>query len=193
LELGVELVGQFRLRPKQVNDQIESSKILGDRANSPSNQTSWRSHAGETYLFPGRHLSHHWKHLHPNSADRILREAFEPIGIEGVSTHSFRRTARSRAMSNAGIPLRIIQEISGHSNSNNCSAKKEVKPNQVKGAIASLSMLSYRGIAIFPDQRLASGQLSTPTARDLSLPSQAPTISHSCALNSAFACSIVLA
>jgi site-specific recombinase XerD len=45
-----------------------------------------------------------------------LREAFERAGIEGASTHSFRRTARSRAMSNAGIPLRIIQEISGHSN-----------------------------------------------------------------------------
>jgi GT2 family glycosyltransferase len=40
LELGVELVGQFRLRPKQVNDQIESSKILGDRANSPSSQST---------------------------------------------------------------------------------------------------------------------------------------------------------
>ena len=78
--------------------------------------TSWRSHAGFTYLFPGRHPNHHWKHLHPNSADRILREAFERAGIEGASTHSFRRTARSRAMSNAGIPLRIIQEISGHSN-----------------------------------------------------------------------------
>ncbi len=56
--------------------------------------TSWRSHAGETYLFPGRHPNHHWKNLHPNSADRILREAFEPASIEGASTHSFRRTAR---------------------------------------------------------------------------------------------------
>jgi integrase/recombinase XerD len=55
--------------------------------------TSWRSHAGGTYLFPGRHPSHHWKHLHTNSADQILREAFERIGIEGASTHSFRRTA----------------------------------------------------------------------------------------------------
>jgi integrase/recombinase XerD len=78
--------------------------------------TSWRSHVGFTYLFPGRHPSHHWKHLHTNSADQILREAFSRTGIEGAFTHSFRRTARSRAMSNAGIPLRIIQEISGHSN-----------------------------------------------------------------------------
>jgi integrase/recombinase XerD len=28
--------------------------------------TSWRSHAGQTYLFPGRHPNHHWKHLHPD-------------------------------------------------------------------------------------------------------------------------------
>ena len=28
--------------------------------------TSWRPHAGQTYLFPGRHPSHHWKHLHTN-------------------------------------------------------------------------------------------------------------------------------
>ncbi|MEG4442067.1 site-specific integrase [Microcoleus sp. AT9_B5] len=55
--------------------------------------TSWRSHVGEIYLFPGRHPNHHWKHLHTNSADQILREAFERIGIEGASTHSFRRTA----------------------------------------------------------------------------------------------------
>jgi integrase/recombinase XerD len=67
--------------------------------------TSWRSHAGETYLFPGRHPNHHWKNLHPNSADRILREAFEPIGIEGVSTHSFRRTARKASDEQRGYPI----------------------------------------------------------------------------------------
>jgi integrase len=53
--------------------------------------------------------------LHTNSADQILREAFELAGIEEASTHSFRRTTLTQ-MSNAGIPLRIIQEISGHSN-----------------------------------------------------------------------------
>ena len=91
--------------------------------------TSWRSHVGQTYLFPGRHPSHHWKHLHTNSADQILREAFERIGIEGASTHSFRRTALTQ-MSNAGIPLRIIQEISGHNNLEQLQHYLEVKPDQ---------------------------------------------------------------
>ncbi len=42
------------------------------------------------YLFPGR-----WGrgHICPESADAILRAAFNRLGIEGASTHSFRRTA----------------------------------------------------------------------------------------------------
>ncbi|MBW4600881.1 MAG: tyrosine-type recombinase/integrase [Calothrix sp. FI2-JRJ7] len=44
----------------------------------------------------------------------MLRQAISRIGVEGVSTHSFRRTALTQ-MSSAGIPLRHIQEISGHS------------------------------------------------------------------------------
>jgi integrase/recombinase XerD len=37
--------------------------------------TSWRLHAGTTYLFPGRHRCHHWKHIHEDSALAILSEA----------------------------------------------------------------------------------------------------------------------
>ena len=111
--------------------------------------TSWKPNAGQTYLFPGRHPCRHWKHLHPDSADKILREAFSRAGIEGASTHSFRRTALTQ-MSNAGIPLRIIQEISGHNNLEQLQHYLEVKPDQVRGAIASLSMLSYTGKGTYP-------------------------------------------
>jgi integrase/recombinase XerD len=62
------------------------------------------------YLFPGRHGLHH---INSDSAARILREAFARVEIEGGSTHSFRRTGLTQ-LSNAGIPLRVIQEISGH-------------------------------------------------------------------------------
>ncbi len=48
-------------------------------------------------------------------------------------------------MSNAGIPLRVIQEISGHRNLEQLQRYLEVRPEQVRGAIASLSMLSYTG------------------------------------------------
>ena len=70
-----------------------------------------------------------------------MREACLSVDIEGVSTHSFRRTALTM-MSNAGIPLRIIQEISGHRSLEELQKYLEIKPEQVRGAISSLSMLS---------------------------------------------------
>ncbi len=93
------------------------------------------------FLFPGRHGR---GHIHPDSAARILREACSKVGIEGASTHSFRRTALTQ-MSNAGIPLRVIQEVSGHRNLDELQKYLEVQPEQVKGAVSSLSMLSYAG------------------------------------------------
>jgi len=93
--------------------------------------------AGE-YLFPGQNGR---PHLHADSASWLLRQACHRIGLEGVSTHSFRRTALTQ-LSNAGIPMRIIQEISGHRTLDELYKYLEVRPDQVRGAISSLSMLS---------------------------------------------------
>ena len=93
------------------------------------------------FLFPGRHGR---GHINPESASRILRETCESIGFEGVSTHSFRRTALTQ-MSNAGIPLRIIQEVSGHRNLEELQKYLEVMPSQVLGAVSALSMLGHVG------------------------------------------------
>lgn len=67
-------------------------------------------HSDRPYLFPGR-----WGrgHICPESADAILRAAFQRLQIEGASTHSFRRTAITW-MHNARVPIRHIQSISGH-------------------------------------------------------------------------------
>jgi integrase/recombinase XerD len=45
-------------------------------------------------------------------------------------------------MSNAGIPLRVIQEISGHRNLEQLQKYLEVSDSQVLGAAATLAMLS---------------------------------------------------
>lgn len=89
------------------------------------------------YLLPGRR---HNTHIHPDHACLILRRACLRVGLDGVSSHSFRRTALTQ-MSDAGIPLRIIQEISGHRNLEQLQRYLEVRPEQVRGAIASLSLL----------------------------------------------------
>jgi integrase/recombinase XerD len=93
--------------------------------------------AGKLYLFPGRHRL---GHINPRSADAILREACEQVGLEGVSTHSFRRTALT-LMSSAGVPLRMIQEISGHRSLQALQKYLEVSEQQMEGAISALSFV----------------------------------------------------
>ena len=110
------------------------------------------------FYFPGTGST---GHLHSDSASRILRRACNKVGVQGVSTHSFRRTALT-LMSNEGIPLRIIQEISGHRSLEELQKYLEVKPEQVLGAVSALSMLSPVGKSGFPDTtpnlQLQSGQ-----------------------------------
>ncbi|PSB27651.1 tyrosine-type recombinase/integrase [Chlorogloea sp. CCALA 695] len=99
------------------------------------------------FLFPGRHGK---GHINPDSAARILRSACLKVGIDGASTHSFRRTALTM-MSDSGIPLRVIQEVSGHRTLDELQKYLEVRPEQVRGAIASLSMLSHVGKPSYDD------------------------------------------
>jgi integrase/recombinase XerD len=90
------------------------------------------------FLFPASLTT---GHIRPDTASRILRKAFDRIGIEGASTHSFRRTALTQ-MSNNGVPLRIIQEVSGHQSLDILEKYLEVRPDQVLGAISGLSILT---------------------------------------------------
>ena len=83
-------------------------------------------------------------HLNSDYAAQILKSACAKVGIIGVSTHSFRRTALTQ-MSDAGIPLRVIQEISGHRTLDELQKYLEVSEAQVRGAVSSLSMLSHLG------------------------------------------------
>lgn len=91
------------------------------------------------YLFPGQFGRR--EYLNPESVSWIFREACKRADIEGASTHSFRRTALTH-MSNQLIPLRVIQEVSGHRTLDELYKYLEVSPEQVRGAVASLSMLS---------------------------------------------------
>ncbi len=84
-------------------------------------------------LFPG--MRGVTQHLTRSSADKILRDACDHVGLEGVSTHSFRRTALTM-MSSAGIPLRVIQEISGHNDLGTLQRYLEVTPEQKRNAVA---------------------------------------------------------
>ncbi|WP_084668903.1 tyrosine-type recombinase/integrase [Spirulina major] len=64
----------------------------------------------------------------------MLREATQKAGLAGISTHSFRRTALTR-MHNAGVPLAVIKELSGHRTLAALQRYLEVEPEQMMGAI----------------------------------------------------------
>lgn len=86
-------------------------------------------------LFPGRSGD---KPLTRAMADLILKTACRRVRIRGASTHSFRRTALTN-MSNANVPIRVIQEISGHKSLTALQRYLEVKPQQVTAAILLLT------------------------------------------------------
>ncbi len=70
-------------------------------------------------------------------ADKILKSASFRVGLEGVSTHSFRRTALTM-MSSSGIPLRVIQEISGHNDLGTLQRYLEVTQEQKRNAVSAI-------------------------------------------------------
>lgn len=87
------------------------------------------------YLFPGRHGV---RHIRSDSADKILRAAFIELGIEGASTHSFRRTCLTQ-MHRSGVPLKVIQKISGHRTLSALQVYLEVLDGDLEAAIATLN------------------------------------------------------
>ncbi|NET34931.1 MAG: site-specific integrase [Cyanothece sp. SIO1E1] len=52
-------------------------------------------------------------HISARAVDKALRRTCELLGLEGVSTHSFRRSLATH-LYDAGVPLRQIMEITGH-------------------------------------------------------------------------------
>lgn len=85
------------------------------------------------FYFPG-----YAGHLSINQAHKILNRACKKIGIEGASTHSFRRTALTQ-LHRQGIPLRVIQAISGHRTLTSLQRYLEVTDEDKAKAIFSLN------------------------------------------------------
>ena len=110
-----------KLKTRVVDIQPGLAQLLAEYPTSPG------------ALFPGmrgRSLT-----LTRFMADKILKAACDRVGLVGVSTHSFRRTALTM-MSSAGIPLRVIQEISGHNDLGTLQRYLEVTPEQRRKAVA---------------------------------------------------------
>lgn len=80
------------------------------------------------YLFPSK-----GGHLTRQAADLALRKACDYIGLKGVSTHSFRRTAVTR-LYHAGVDLKTLQKRTGHVNLANLALYVDVPQSAVDAA-----------------------------------------------------------
>ena len=83
------------------------------------------------WLFPSKRDE--TRHFPRRTVDQALRVACKNLGLTGVSTHSFRRSALTAA-SSKGVPLRVIQSISGHSSLDVLQRYLSVSDNQKKEA-----------------------------------------------------------
>ncbi len=103
-------------------------------------RTAWetrfkREPCKSDYLFPGQ--KDMTKHMTRQNVDHALRNACNKLDIRGVSTHSCRRSALT-SMSDKGTPLRVIQNISGHSSLEMLQRYLDVKDEQKHAAVLAI-------------------------------------------------------
>ena len=119
--------GKKRTRMIPINDSLQ--ELL---------EAYLREYKPKSFLFPSNYNAKTYQHMTRAAADLILKNACQRVGLVGVSTHSFRRTALTR-MHNAGVPLRVIQEISGHSSLETLQRYLEVTDQQIVDAVKVIS------------------------------------------------------
>jgi len=99
-------------------------------------QKSFKEKPRSKWLFPSNDSAA--GHLERVRAHYILRAAFDALHLQDASTHSMRTCLTN--MSRAGVPLRTIQEISGHASLGQLQEYLAVDPADKHKAI---SLLKY--------------------------------------------------
>lgn len=94
-----------------------------------------REPVASDYLVPGRFDG---SCLSTRSFMDALEKAAAESCLEGVSSHSFRRSALTSAH-NAGVPLRVLMALSGHKSMSALQRYLEVTPQQREEAAATFA------------------------------------------------------
>ena len=89
----------------------------------------------EDYIFYGRFNG---SHITSRAFFLALEKSLERAKIRGATSHSFRRSQLTK-LHKSGLPLKIIQSLSGHSSLNTLSLYLDVSDSDKKKAIALLA------------------------------------------------------
>ena len=125
-------------KPKTIQESvIESSITIKDTLGviASSSYGLLFENPDNPFLFPGLGGK---GCLSLSRAGDIFEGAFAKVGIVGAASHSCRRTALT-TMHSAGVPLRVLQEISGHRDLGALQRYLEVTEEEVLAAISLLS------------------------------------------------------
>jgi len=98
---------------------------------------SWTAEHGhppdkQDALFPARDSTR--TPMSRQAADRALRRTCDALGLEGVSTHSFRRSFATGALKR-GVDLPTIQQVTGHQSLGALGPYLDVEPAAVLAAV----------------------------------------------------------
>jgi integrase/recombinase XerD len=88
--------------------------------------------AKDEALFPGRGSTH--SPMSRQAADLALRQTCALLGLQGVSTHSFRRTLATDCV-RRGVALSTVQQITGHKSLGSLGHYLEADETEVLAAI----------------------------------------------------------
>ena len=88
--------------------------------------------AKDEALFPAKGSTH--TPMSRQAADKALRQTCAALGLEGVSTHSFRRSLATSAV-RRGVPLNVVQRITGHKSLGSLGHYLEADETEVLAAI----------------------------------------------------------
>ena len=89
----------------------------------------------EDYIFYGRFNG---SHITSRAFFLALEKSLERAKIRGATSHSFRRSQLTK-LHKSGLPLKIIQSLSGHSSLNTLSLYLQVDDEDKKRAISLLA------------------------------------------------------
>ena len=89
----------------------------------------------EDYIFYGRFNG---SHITSRAFFLALEKSLERAEIRGATSHSFRRSQLTK-LHKSGLPLKIIQSLSGHSSLNTLSLYLDVSDSDKKKAISLLA------------------------------------------------------
>ena len=95
-------------------------------------KSEWQHLQGHN-LFPGRSGDPKQMHLTRGAADKALQKVCAELGIIGASTHSWRRTSLTNA-NDAGVSLKVLSAISGHSSLDMLSRYRQTSEKQKQAA-----------------------------------------------------------